>query len=78
MGLPFSESNEKFPKSLIKKLVIFTHDNANLTFFVRLETLDHFSKLKIILNTTAALFRKVIVCPCKTMSVNLWKNTILR
>ena len=65
----FSESNEKFTKNLIKKLVILTN-NVNSALFETLETLDHSFKLKIMLNTTAAWFMKVIVCVVITMSVN--------
>ena len=65
--LPFSELNEKLPKSLIKKLVIFTHNIVFSTFFVRLETIDFSSNLKIMLNTTAVLFMKVIVCVVKNV-----------
>ena len=47
--------------------------NVNSTLFGSLETLDHSFKLKIMLNTTAALFMKVIVLVVKTMSVNPWQ-----
>ena len=42
--------------------------NVNSTLFGSLEILNHSFKLKI--NTTAALFMKVIVRVVKTMSVN--------
>ena len=42
----------------------------NLTLFGKLEILDHFSKLKIMFNNTAALFTKIIIRVVKTMSVN--------
>ena len=67
--LPFSESNEKFAKSLIKKLVIFANI-VNLTLFGTLEILAHSFKLKLTRNTTTALFMKLFACVVKTMSVN--------
>ena len=44
--------------------------NVNSTLFGALEKVDHSFKLKIMRNTTAALFTKVIVHVVKAMSVN--------
>ena len=46
---------------------------SDSTLFGTPETLDHSFKLKIKLNTTAALFTKVIVRVVKNMSVNPWE-----
>ena len=44
--------------------------NVNSTMFGTLEVLDHPFKLKIMLNTTAALFTKIIGRVVKPMLVN--------
>ena len=70
LQLPFSVSNEKFTKSFIKKLVIFTNNKSKFNIICNTETLDHSLKLKIKLNTAAALFTKVVVRVVKTMLLN--------
>ena len=47
LRLSFSESNEKFTKSLIKNLVAFTNNNLNSKLFGTLKILDQSFKLKI-------------------------------
>ena len=46
---------------------------VNSKFFGTLEALDHSFKLKIMLNTTAALFTNVLVRVVETMTVNPWE-----
>ena len=47
--------------------------SVNWTLLAKMEILDHLFKSKIMLNTTAALFTKVIVRMVKTMSMNPWE-----
>ena len=70
LRLPFSESNEKFAKSVTKSVLYLQIINVNSTLFGTPETLHQSLKLKIMLNTTAALFMKVTVLMVKTMLVN--------
>ena len=57
-------------KSLSKGLLYLQILNVNSTMFGTLEILDHPFKLKIMLNTTAALFTKVIGCVVKPILVD--------
>ena len=71
LRLPFSESNEKFTKSLIQKRVKFTNNKCKLSIIWNTRNMDKSLKLKIKLNTTVAWFRKVVVCVVEFMSVSL-------
>ena len=57
-------------KALLKSLLYLQIINVNSTLFETLDTSDHSFKLKIMRNTTAAWFMKVIVHVVKTMLVN--------
>ena len=69
--------NEKFAKTFSKSSLYLQIRNVNSTLLGTLETLDHSSRLKIILNTTAALFTKVIVRVVKTVGESV-RNVALR
>ena len=70
LRLPFSESNEKFTKSLIQKYVKFTNNKCKFSFIWNTRNIDNYLKLKIKLNTTAAWFMKVIVRVVEFMLVS--------
>ena len=61
------------PLSKTKSSLYLQILNINSTLFGTLETVDHSFKLKIMWNTTAVLFTKVIVRVVETMSVNSWE-----
>ena len=61
------------PLSKTKSSLYLQTLNINSTLFGTLETVDHSFKLKIMWNTTAVLFTKVIVRVVETMSVNSWE-----
>ena len=66
--VPFSESNEKFIlKALSKSLFYLQIIDVNLTLSGTPEILDHSFKLKIMSNSTAAWFMKIIIHVAKTM-----------
>ena len=67
----FQSQTKSLQKALSKSSLYLLIINVNSALFGTPETLDHSFKLKIKLNTTAALFTKVIVRVVKTMSVNL-------
>ena len=56
LWLPFSESNEKFTKNLIKKLVIFTINKCKLNIVWNTRNIRSPFQIKVMLNITAALF----------------------
>ena len=66
----FQNQTKNLQKALSKSSLYLQITNINSTLFGTLETLDHSFKLKIMLNTTATLFIKVIVRVVKTMSMN--------
>ena len=61
---------KNLPKTLSKSSLHLQIRNVNSTLFGTLEKVDHSFKLRIMRNTTAALFMRVIVHVVKTMSVN--------
>ena len=67
----FQNQTKNLQKALSKSSLYLQITNINSALFGTLETLDHSFKLKIMLNTTATLFIKVIVRVVKTMSMNL-------
>ena len=70
MRLPFSESNEKFTKTLTKSSLYLQIINIISTLLGTLEALDHSFKLNVMFSMTAALFMNVIFSAMKTMSEN--------
>ena len=68
--ISFSESNEKFTKSLIKKLVAFANNKCKFNIVWNARNIRLLFQVKVLLNTTAALFTKGTVRVMKTMLVN--------
>ena len=66
----FQNQTKSLQKALSKKLVIFTNSKCKFNNVWNTKNINHSLKLKIMLNTTAAFFMKVIVGVVKTMSVN--------
>ena len=66
----FQNQIKNLQKVLSKGLLFLQILNVNSTMFGTLEVLDHPFKLKIMLNTTAALFTKIIGRVVKPMLVN--------